>query len=130
MLRSSWMPGPAAGLDGPALVTVTAFRADKARDLPGIARTGYLLRRLWPELEGAVGMWLWAQPRERRCGSVSVWQDEHALRQFVGLPAHVAVMRRYRGRGLLTSTNWTGADRSLRAIWAAARPHLSGTGTQ
>ncbi|MDF2704616.1 hypothetical protein AB0C18_37435 [Nonomuraea muscovyensis] len=127
MLRSSWASGPAAGVDGPVLVTVTAFQADRARDLPGIYRSGLALRRAWPQLDGAVGMWLWTQPLERRCGSVSIWQGEQALKRFVAWPEHVAVVRRYRGRGRLTSTTWTAAACEPAAIWAEARPHLSGT---
>lgn len=128
MLRSSWTSGPAADIDGPVLVAVTAFQADTARDLPGIFRSGLTLRRAWPRLDGAVGMWLWARPLERRCGSVSIWQGEQDLRGFVAWPAHVAIVRRYRGRGRLTSLTWQAARCDLAAIWAEARPHLSGEG--
>ncbi|WP_344862724.1 hypothetical protein [Planomonospora alba] len=111
------------------LVAVTAFRADRARDLPGIHRSGLALRRAWPRLDGAVGMWLWTEPLERRCGSVSVWRSEQDLRRFVAWPEHVAVVRRYRGRGRLTSTAWTAEGCDLRAVWARARPHLSAAGS-
>lgn len=85
MLRSSWTPGPAAA-DGPILISVTAFTADHLRDLPGIYRAGRRLSRLWPSLDGAVGHWLWIEPRARACGSVSLWESSHAMRAFVGLP--------------------------------------------
>jgi hypothetical protein len=128
MLRTSWTPGPAAGHTGPVLVAVTAFHADRARDLPGIYRAGLELRRAWPQLDGAVGTWLWTEPLRRRCGSVSIWQSQQALRQFVAWPNHVTIMRRYRGRGRLTSTTWTAARCEPTTIWAEARPHLSGQG--
>lgn len=125
MLRSSWTPGPAADVAGPVLVAVTAFRADTARDLPGIFRSGLALREAWPRLTGAVGMWLWTAPLERRCGSVSIWQSRQALDRFVAWPEHLAIVRRYRGRGRLTSHTWTAAACEPAAIWAEARPHLS-----
>ncbi|MGW0806783.1 hypothetical protein [Nonomuraea sp. NPDC002799] len=103
---------------------MTAFRAGTGRDLPGIFRSGSTLRRAWPRLDGAVGMWLWARPLERRCGSVSVWRDEEALHRFVAWPEHVAIVRRYRGRGQLTSTTWQAARCEPAAIWAEARPYL------
>ncbi|MCA2225157.1 hypothetical protein [Nonomuraea aurantiaca] len=124
MLRSRWTSGPAADIVGPVLVAVTAYQADRARDLPGIYRAGIALRRDWPDLEGAVGMWLWTRPLELRCGSVSIWRDEQALRGFVGWPEHVTIVRRYRGRGRLTSTTWNAAGFEPAAIWSEARPHL------
>ncbi|MBE1491186.1 hypothetical protein H4W31_006824 [Plantactinospora soyae] len=126
MLRSAWAPGPSTGSDGPMLVSVTDFQADRLRDLPGIFRAGLRLRRAWPQLAGAVGMWLWAEPLERRCGSVSIWQDEEALRGFVAWPEHVRIMRRYRSRGQIRATSWLAARSDPAAIWAQARPYLSG----
>ena len=126
MLRSAWTPGPDEEAVGPVLVSVTAFTADRARDLPGIFRSGLRLRRHWPSLEGAVGMWLGSVPRERRCGSVSVWLDERSLRGFVALPEHVAIMRRYRDRGRMASVTWEVEDGELRSVWARARAYLAG----
>ncbi|MFE3743773.1 hypothetical protein [Streptomyces sp. NPDC059134] len=121
MLRSRWSPGPAGnafssdrpGPDGvggaeharggPLVVSVTDFTSDAYRHLPGIARHGFALRRLWPHLDGAVGMWLWAAPSLRRCGSVSVWTGRRALAGFVRLPEHVAIMDAYRERGAIRS---------------------------
>ncbi|GGZ08705.1 hypothetical protein [Streptomyces poonensis] len=124
MLRSRWCPGPAGdslgdrvaanGIDngmrgrvsGSLIVSVTDFTSDAYRDLPGIVRRGLALRRRWPHLEGAVGMWLWAAPSARRCGSVSVWTGRRALAEFVRLPEHVAIMDEYRERGTIRSVMW------------------------
>ncbi|WP_328723070.1 hypothetical protein OHT52_28645 [Streptomyces sp. NBC_00247] len=121
MLRSRWCQGPAGdALDdrvaahgvesgmrgdrsGPLIVSVTDFTSDAYRDLPDIARRGFALRRRWPQLDGAVGMWLWATPLARRCGSVSVWTGRRALAEFVRLPEHVAIMDEYRDRGTIRS---------------------------
>ncbi|MBL1101837.1 hypothetical protein [Streptomyces coffeae] len=124
MLRSRWRQGPAGDFpgdgaaaqgvnsrvresrDGPLIVSVTDFTSDSYRDLPGIARRGFALRRHWRDLDGAVGMWLWAVPLARRCGSVSVWAGRRALAEFVRLPEHVAIMDEYRGRGTSRSAIW------------------------
>ncbi|GGL60843.1 hypothetical protein GCM10010129_00490 [Streptomyces fumigatiscleroticus] len=122
MLRSRWVRGPAGnplgdraagnGIDGgvrgrrsgPLIVSVTDFTSDTHRDLPGIVCHGFALRRHWPHLDGAVGMWLWAAPLARRCGSVSVWTGRRALAEFLRLPEHVSIMDRYRGRGRVRSS--------------------------
>lgn len=126
MLRAGWTPGLDEEYADPVLVVVTTFTADRLRDLPGIHRSGLGLRRRWSSLEGAVGMWLWSVPGERRCGSVSVWRDERSLHRFVALPEHVAIMRRYRDRGRMDSVAWEGEDSTPRVVWARARAHLPG----
>lgn len=126
-MRTRWTPGPAAGAVGPALVSVTAFEPSRLRDVPGVYQAGLTLRRAWPEMSGAVGMWLWTKPLQGRCGSVSIWQDEQALQAFVAWPDHVTIMRRYRGRGQLRSSTWTTTRPDLTTIWAQARSFLSDT---
>ncbi|MFD7812253.1 hypothetical protein ACFV6E_04770 [Streptomyces sp. NPDC059785] len=125
MLRSSWTPGEVPVHDVPVLVSVTDFRLDRLRDLPGVHREARRLAAHWPELAGAYGMWLWAVPTARRCGAVAVWRDTAALHGFVGLPAHTAVMRAYRGRGTLRSTTWHADVFDPDAVWARARAELS-----
>lgn len=102
-----WSPGPAAGASGTVVVSVTDFRPDRVRDTPGTALAGLRLLMGWYALRGAVGLRLWMLPLARRSGSISVWTSEDDLRGFVALPAHVAIMRRYRGRGSLRAVTWT-----------------------
>jgi hypothetical protein len=126
VLRTRWTAGPAVEAAGPVLISVTDFHAANRRDLPGIYRAGRRLRHNWPRLTGAVGMWLWAAPGQRRCGSVSVWQDEEALYRFVARPDHVRIMRQYRARGEMKSAIWTDGRPDRAAIWTRARLYLSG----
>ncbi|GGV04236.1 hypothetical protein GCM10010182_23150 [Actinomadura cremea] len=128
-VRTRRLAGPATS-PGPVLVSVTDFTAASALDLPGVFRAGMALRRLWPDLPGAVGLWLWAVPLERRCGSVSVWTDGAALRSFVALPEHVAIMRRYRGRGEIRSVTWEADVFDPAATWARAARVLAGAGSR
>jgi len=88
----------------------------------GVFRTNVRTRtgRDWLQLPGAVGMWLWTEPRQGRCGSVAVWRDEKAMYRFVGRPDHVEIMRRYRDRGTTRSSTWTAQELEPGAIWSRA----------
>ncbi|WET76349.1 hypothetical protein P3102_19660 [Amycolatopsis sp. QT-25] len=120
MIRGKWIPGQAADFSGEVLISVTALTLDDFRSTPGAYRAGYLLSREWPRLPGAVGQWLWAEPLRRRLGSVSVWRDHEGMRGFVGLPAHVAIMREYRELGTTRATTWSTGDVDARVIWRRA----------
>ncbi|MFF8814782.1 hypothetical protein [Streptomyces pactum] len=124
LLRSSWTLGPDHGGDGPVLVSVTDFTLARVRDLPGVYRAARRLAAGWPELDGALGMWLWARPAARRCGAVAVWRDEAALHRFVAWPPHAEIMRAYRGRGTLSSTTWHADVFHPARTWARARAGL------
>ena len=124
LLSTRFTAGPQVRTDRPVLVTITDFTSTNPLDLPGIARSGLRLRRLWPALDGAVGMWLWAMPLHRRTGSVSVWTDRDALHGFVGLAEHVAIMRRYRDRGEIRTSSWEHEHAHPGAIWHHALHQL------
>ncbi|ACZ89511.1 hypothetical protein [Streptosporangium roseum] len=122
MIRSRWIPGPEPRGDGPVVVSRTDFRVHRVADLPRACRTGWRLGGLWPELAGAVGVWLWADLPRRRIGSVSVWRAESDLRAFVRHPLHVEIMRAYRDRGTLTSDTW---DSPAADLWADAEDRVT-----
>ncbi|MFJ8295326.1 hypothetical protein ACIQ9R_05585 [Streptomyces sp. NPDC094447] len=103
---------------------MTAFRPHRIADMPGIYGAARALAARWTELEGAHGMWLWALPLSRRVGSVAVWRDEAALRDFIGWPPHVEIMRMYRGRGELTTMAWRSETYDPKGIWTRARAFL------
>lgn len=120
-----WTGGRAERADGPVLVSVTELRSHRWRDLPRVYRDALRLRRAWPGLDGAVGMWLWVRPLRRRSGSVSLWCTEADLRAFLGTPAHVAVMRRHREGSTVRSSQWTGEAGSRRDAWRRAAAWLA-----
>jgi heme-degrading monooxygenase HmoA len=106
--RTRLTAGPQPGVGGAGVVvSLTEFRARRARDLPAIARDGLALARGWWALEGAIGVVLYADVRTRSGGSLSLWRDEEALRRFVALPRHVAIMRRHRDRVTVRAATWT-----------------------
>jgi hypothetical protein len=121
-----WSWGPARADAGEILVSVTDFEVVRARDLPSVYAEGLRLRRSWPSITGAVGMWLWAKPLHHRSGSVSLWRSEADLLRFVRWPRHVETMHRYRHAGEITSTSWRAERFDAWGIWATAAARLSG----
>ena len=103
------------------VVSLTDFTMHSLRSLPGIARTGRRLGLGWYAVPGAVGVHLWTDPLRRKVGSLSVWTDLRAMRRWVGLPLHVATMRRYRNRGSVSSTTWHEERFDREAVLAEAR---------
>ncbi|MFE0101985.1 hypothetical protein [Streptomyces sp. NPDC059009] len=126
LLRSPWRPGPAHAASGtPVLVSVTDFTALGHGQAGAIALAGLRLRRTWARTPGAVGMWLWTDPRGKRSGSVSVWADERSLGDFVARPDHLRTVRAHRGRGTMRATSWTAERFDPQDVWAAARLFLT-----
>jgi hypothetical protein len=106
------------------VISVTEFAMSRARDLPAAYVAAARLRRAWPGLSGAVGLWLWAEPTAKRSGAVSVWQSEEDLGRFVSWPVHVAIMHRFRAAGTLSSVVWA-ADRFVAEhVWREAAGRL------
>ncbi|MGH3239114.1 MAG: hypothetical protein ACRDNL_01970 [Spirillospora sp.] len=127
MLRSPWRQGSSRAT-GLILVSVTDFTYANPLHMPAVFRAGMSLRDGWPELEGAVGLWLWSSPLSRRCGSVSVWEDEAALKKFVAWPPHVAIMRRFRRRGTIQAQTWEADHFDPGETWGRARRVLDQAG--
>ncbi|MFI5805965.1 hypothetical protein [Streptomyces sp. NPDC051561] len=126
LLRTRWRAGPVPLALCPVFVSVTDFTATSQPQAGAIALAGLRLRRTWPRTPGALGMWLWAEVAGRRSGSVSVWRDETALREFVGRPDHLAVVRAHRGRGTMRAAAWEAEDFDPDAVWRRARTLLTG----
>jgi heme-degrading monooxygenase HmoA len=123
MTRAPWKAGPEPA-NGTVFVSVTDFRVNRYRDLPRVWLAGLKLRRAWPEMPGAVGLWLWAEPGRRRGGSVSVWRSAEDLHAFVRWQPHVEVMRRFRSSGRIESDSWQAPRFDKPEIWARARAAL------
>ena len=101
IFRVPWQPGPEDGWSGQAVISLTDFNVYKPRHVPVAWRTGMRLRRSWPTLPGAIGLWLWALPLQRRSGAVSVWRTEEDMMRFVNWPVHLEVIRVNSDRGRL-----------------------------
>jgi hypothetical protein len=120
------MAGAEPGAAGPVHVSMNDYLIHRARDVPRVGLQGLRLRAAWPRTPGALGLWVASSLGGRRQVSVSIWLSPEHLRDFVRSPAHLKIMRDFRGAGLLHTTAWT-AERLDRAeIWLAARDRLSG----
>jgi hypothetical protein len=124
-MRGRITAGPVPRTDGPVVVSLTEFTARRFRDLPGIARDGIGLSRGWWALAGAVGVFLYVEPAQKRGGALSVWASEDDLRRFVALPRHAATMRRYRGRVTVRSATWRTERFRTGEAWAEGQARLS-----
>lgn len=120
-----WKDGPLVDTDAVVLVSVTDFTAHHWYDLPAIYWEALRLRWNWPQMSGAVGLWVWTKPLQKRSGSVSVWRGDDDLKAFVATPYHVAVMRRNRSRGRLTAHSHTESAYSRRRVWQRAAQQLA-----
>ncbi|WP_153804358.1 hypothetical protein [Nocardia sp. SYP-A9097] len=101
-----WNPGPRQGISGTVFVSVTDFLAASDDEARRIYETGFELGRTWPVMQGAVGLWLWGRPAERRGGSISVWESEPDMRRFVRWPVHTAIIKEWRGRVGIGADSW------------------------
>ena len=125
MLSVRWKAGAAATARGATLIAATEGRFGRYRDLPGVAIAALRLRRSWPTLDGAVALSLAAQPLKRTTRSISVWQSEEHLLAFLHSPAHLAIVRRYRGRLSIRSVIWSSGRFNPACARDEAERHLS-----
>ena len=123
---AAWQPGPVIVDPGqPVYVSVTDFRIHHPRHALGAWRAGLRLRRSWPRLDGAIGLWLWGQPLKLRSGAVSIWQSEADLMHFLRSPVHRAIVGQYCRRMSGTSTGWKAPRLDRPAIWRQATNMLT-----
>ena len=120
-LRIRWKAGPGHGPGAVIAATCTDF--ERFRDIPGAAVAALRLRRAFPSTPGAIGIGLALQPIARRSWSISAWETEESLRRFLGSPAHVAVVRRYRSKVRVDSTSWTVDRFRVGDAWRRATAH-------
>lgn len=125
LLWSRWKAGPEFHAQGDLFVAVTHFQAFRMRHLPGIALAGLDMTRRWSEIPGAVGTWLWVDPRRRASGSVSVWRAESDMRNFVRWKSHLKIVSEYRLKGRMSSTSWMVPQLDRRTIRTDATRWLS-----
>jgi hypothetical protein len=118
--------GPAPTTNGPVVVSLTEFTAERYRDLPGIARAGFELQSGWWAMPGAIGVVLYADPARRQGGALSLWQSATDLERFVALPRHVAVMRAHRARVSIRSAVWTSENVDLDDVLRRREEYLTG----
>jgi hypothetical protein len=121
-----WKAGAPEPPAGPVHVSMNDYLIHRFRDVPRVAREGLQLRRRWPRIEGALGLWFASQRFGRRQISVSVWRSPEELRTFVVSPDHLRIMREFKDAGLLYTTTWTAECFDPLLIWRQASNRLAG----
>jgi hypothetical protein len=123
-IRLRWKQGGCKGLHDVLVFSATKTEFARYRDLPRASLAALRLRRMWPGLDGAVGVGLQMDVLRRRSWSVSIWSDEGALTRFLQSPAHVETVTRFRERVEVRSRTWTASRTSPRGAWAEAKRRL------
>jgi hypothetical protein len=111
---------------GPVYVSMNDYLVRRLRDVPRVALEGLRLSRRWPQVEGALGLWVGSFRYGRRQVSVSVWRSREDLRHFVQSQDHVRIMRAFKDAGVLYTNAWTAERFDAASIWQQAVERLSG----
>ena len=82
--------------DGPGVVMVTHLHLRRFRDVPAFLRDSLAIRAQAMTSPGARSLHLRARPLARHFTTVSWWDDEAAVREFVRTDPHRSAMRRWR----------------------------------
>ena len=126
MIRNPWRPGAAAGSPGPFVVSATRFTYRRRRDVPGVWRLAWRLRRGWDGRPGAVGLATAAEILRPVTYSLSVWESEEDLRRFLRSAEHARLVRDYRDRLVeARAVLWRAEGFSLGAAWAEGLARLA-----
>lgn len=126
MTQLKWKSGPAARHSGPLLVSATRFTYRRVWHMPGVFWRGWLLRKAWGSIEGAVGVSISGDLLKKTTYTVSVWRSEADLFRWLASPDHAAVMRDYRARlESHASVSWQVERLALRETLEQARIKLA-----
>jgi PPOX class probable F420-dependent enzyme len=105
-------------------VSATRTRVHRYRDFPAISSRGLRLRARWPATPGAIGLQVGAQPLQRTTWTISLWESERDLKQFVRSQEHLDVLRPYRARMSVVGTTWETDRFILKEAWTEAHRRL------
>jgi len=124
LISTDWLPGPRNETRSPVIVSFTDFRANTDDELAEIARTGLDLGKTWPVMSGAVGLWLWANPAQRRGGSISVWLGRTDLERFFLWDVHQAIVGSWRDRIEVCAQSWEDERLDADQAWLRAEKYM------
>jgi hypothetical protein len=96
------------------------------RDVPRVARAGYGLAAYWPQVEGALGLWVAAFRGGFRQVSISIWRSSDDLNRFAQSPAHLRIVREFKDAGVLYTNAWTAERLDRDVIWREGVDRLEG----
>jgi len=106
---------------GEYLALLTELPLRRWRDLPRFVRYSLAIQRQLKDTPGVIGYSLNAHLFARRFWTLSVWQDDAALAQFVGRTPHSNAMTGLAGRmGATRFVRWTIHGSDYPIAWPAA----------
>ena len=106
------------------VVSATRTRVQRYRDLPAISWRGLRLRAAWPEMPGAIGIQVASQPLRRITWTITLWESERDLKEFVRSQPHLDTLRPFRSRMSVAGATWETNQFVLKDAWAEARRRL------
>ncbi|MEV0075595.1 hypothetical protein AB0H58_04205 [Nocardia neocaledoniensis] len=113
------------------MISVTQYTPTRLTDLPDIWWAAESLGDQLVQIDGAVGVMTYLRPGRRHLGSMSIWTDDRGLKEFIKLPDHVEIMRKYRPRGLpLRSVTWWSGELQIDAAITEGLRILDNDGRQ
>ena len=104
-----------------SLVLLTVLPLQRLRDLGAFLLYTWRIDGQLQRTPGLLGYALLAHILQKQCWTLSVWEGEAALQQFVGTPPHSHVMRALQGKmGQTHFVRWTMRGAELPPGWPEA----------
>ncbi len=121
-----WTTVREASPDADVVVLASRLELGSRLRIPGFLRAAMAIRRQVRNAPGALGVSLIAQPARKTFWTLSAWNDQAALDDFVRARPHVDVMTRYRPllREAMFRT-WSTPGGSLPIPWDEAKRRLA-----
>lgn len=99
------------------LVQVSRLELKRARDVPSFLFAALRIRHITLRSSGAVGVSIRAEPFRRIFWTLSAWESEDAIREFVRSDYHRSVMAKYRDRMIGAHFHtWSEVDSTMRRV--------------
>jgi heme-degrading monooxygenase HmoA len=112
--------------DSTYLGFATGLPLTRYRHVPGFLRDTTKIRHQLAGASGLVGYSLLAELRAKTFWTVSVWDDDAAMRAFAGTDPHRSIIRRVPDRmGASAFRTFAVAGRELPLTWPAAKDRLA-----
>jgi heme-degrading monooxygenase HmoA len=113
----------------PHHVMASRLRLSSPRHLPRFLRASTRVGRQAREAPGCIDSRLRAQLRSLTFWTLSAWEDEAAMKEFVRSEPHLGAMRDLRARGAVASAefrSWVD-DAAVLPDWDAVTPRFDGS---
>jgi len=125
MLPTPWksLAAPREGKEYVALLSFLPLK--RHRTIPKLVRMMFAIQSQLAKSHGLIGYSLGAEPMAKRFWTVSAWEDQQALRDFVEEIPHIRIMQELAPHmGKTEFAQWTVRASGIPIPWSVARQHL------